>query len=260
MATTTQLQLDGSRGKLAVRRWENPDATFVAVLVHGIGEHSGRYGHVAQAFLDAGAEVYAGDHLGHGALRGRARARSTTWRTWSPTSTAWSRPRAASMPGCPSCCSGIRSAASSARATARRTATSSRRSCSRRRSSAATPTCSGMVDLPEIPDIPIDPEWLSRDPEVGQRLRRGRADLARAVQARDAAGDHRVDRAGRGERRPRRPADAVDPRRGGLPRAARPGAPGDRAHPRHRCSRSASTRAPGTRCSTRPTRTRSSAT
>ncbi len=31
------------------------------------------------------------------------------------------------------------------------------------------PGISALVDLPELPDVPIDPSWLSRDPEVGRR-------------------------------------------------------------------------------------------
>ncbi|MGH2930968.1 MAG: alpha/beta fold hydrolase, partial [Solirubrobacteraceae bacterium] len=42
----------------------SPDA--VIVLVHGAGEHSGRYEHVAAALTGAGAAVYAPDHRGHG--------------------------------------------------------------------------------------------------------------------------------------------------------------------------------------------------
>lgn len=38
----------------------------VVVIVHGLGEHSGRYAHVAQALVDADCAVYAMDHRGHG--------------------------------------------------------------------------------------------------------------------------------------------------------------------------------------------------
>lgn len=38
----------------------------VVVLVHGLGEHSGRYGHVADTLVGAGCAVYAMDHRGHG--------------------------------------------------------------------------------------------------------------------------------------------------------------------------------------------------
>jgi acylglycerol lipase len=38
----------------------------VLVIVHGAGEHSGRYGHVAQRLVGEGFAVYALDHRGHG--------------------------------------------------------------------------------------------------------------------------------------------------------------------------------------------------
>ena len=43
---------------------ENPRA--IVQLQHGIGEHAGRYGHVAAAFNAAGFTVYAMDGRGHG--------------------------------------------------------------------------------------------------------------------------------------------------------------------------------------------------
>lgn len=41
------------------------------LLVHGLGEHSGRYGHVAEALVRAGHTVHALDHRGHGRSGGR---------------------------------------------------------------------------------------------------------------------------------------------------------------------------------------------
>ncbi len=38
----------------------------VIQLVHGLGDHAGRYNHVAQAFVSAGFTVYAMDGRGHG--------------------------------------------------------------------------------------------------------------------------------------------------------------------------------------------------
>ncbi|GAA4183070.1 alpha/beta hydrolase [Gryllotalpicola kribbensis] len=38
----------------------------VVQLAHGIGEHAGRYAHVARALNDAGYAVFADDHRGHG--------------------------------------------------------------------------------------------------------------------------------------------------------------------------------------------------
>ncbi|MEN8255117.1 MAG: lysophospholipase [Verrucomicrobiota bacterium] len=58
--------------KLQGRDWE-PDAGTKAVvcLVHGLGEHCGRYGHVAEAFNHAGYALVAFDQRGHGRSEGR---------------------------------------------------------------------------------------------------------------------------------------------------------------------------------------------
>lgn len=43
----------------------------VVLLVHGLGEHSGRYDHVARTLVDAGYAVHALDHRGHGKSSGK---------------------------------------------------------------------------------------------------------------------------------------------------------------------------------------------
>lgn len=48
---------------------ENPRGTVV--LVHGLGEHSGRYGHVIDVIHAAGLSVIAYDHRGHGRSPGK---------------------------------------------------------------------------------------------------------------------------------------------------------------------------------------------
>ncbi|XVS65063.1 alpha/beta fold hydrolase [Actinosynnema sp. CA-299493] len=60
----------GHAGELAVRTWPNLDADWLAVLVHGYGEHGGRYAHVAEALVRAGALVVAADLVGHGRSEG----------------------------------------------------------------------------------------------------------------------------------------------------------------------------------------------
>ncbi len=42
----------------------------VVILVHGLGEHSGRYQHVAERLVSAGYAVHALDHRGHGKSEG----------------------------------------------------------------------------------------------------------------------------------------------------------------------------------------------
>ncbi|MFI9010480.1 alpha/beta fold hydrolase [Actinosynnema sp. NPDC053489] len=60
----------GHAGELAVRTWPNLDAAWLAVIVHGFGEHGGRYAHVADALVRAGALVVAADQVGHGRSEG----------------------------------------------------------------------------------------------------------------------------------------------------------------------------------------------
>lgn len=59
-------ELPGHGGPLALRVWSAAEPSWVALLAHGHNEHSGRYAWVAQKLTDAGASVYAPDHIGHG--------------------------------------------------------------------------------------------------------------------------------------------------------------------------------------------------
>lgn len=56
------------------RRWapeEDNDVQAVVVLIHGKGEHSGRYRHLAENFTADGYAVLAFDQLGHGLTEGK---------------------------------------------------------------------------------------------------------------------------------------------------------------------------------------------
>lgn len=58
-----------------------PDDTpkAVVIIVHGLGEHIGRYQHVAEALVSAGYAIYGLDHRGHGKSDGkRVRVTSNT--------------------------------------------------------------------------------------------------------------------------------------------------------------------------------------
>ena len=48
------------------RRWQASEPWCAALLVHGIGEHSGRYEHVGQLLSEAGVDVLACDNRGFG--------------------------------------------------------------------------------------------------------------------------------------------------------------------------------------------------
>jgi alpha-beta hydrolase superfamily lysophospholipase len=55
---------------LRLRRWPLPHAERSVLLVHGLGEHSGRYTHVAAWFRARGFDVLAYDQRGHGLTPG----------------------------------------------------------------------------------------------------------------------------------------------------------------------------------------------
>lgn len=56
---------------LHLRMWEPPGAARgTVVLVHGLGEHAGRYQHVAEALTAEGWRVSGHDHRGHGRSEG----------------------------------------------------------------------------------------------------------------------------------------------------------------------------------------------
>lgn len=48
------------------REWPAANPKAIVQLLHGVGEHSGRYEHVAKRLNRAGYSVYADDHRGHG--------------------------------------------------------------------------------------------------------------------------------------------------------------------------------------------------
>jgi alpha-beta hydrolase superfamily lysophospholipase len=62
--------MTGHAGALHVRRWERSEPDRLVILVHGYGEHIGRYDHVAAALGEAGAVVWGHDHAGHGRSEG----------------------------------------------------------------------------------------------------------------------------------------------------------------------------------------------
>ncbi|TQN31507.1 alpha-beta hydrolase superfamily lysophospholipase [Haloactinospora alba] len=75
MITTREWHLPGGPNgseRLFARAWATGgvEPSWLAVLVHGYGEHSGRYEHVAQHLCANDAAVYSLDHRGHGRSSG----------------------------------------------------------------------------------------------------------------------------------------------------------------------------------------------
>ncbi len=66
MAEAREHVLTGTHGRITVREWHGAPPRWVALLVHGYGEHIGRYEEVADVLVAEGAAVYGPDHAGHG--------------------------------------------------------------------------------------------------------------------------------------------------------------------------------------------------
>lgn len=62
--------IKGGQGDIAVHDWNHDRPRFLALLVHGYGEHLGRYQYVARTLEAQGARVFGPDHLGHGLSQG----------------------------------------------------------------------------------------------------------------------------------------------------------------------------------------------
>jgi alpha-beta hydrolase superfamily lysophospholipase len=70
MADSREHVLPGTRGAISVREWPNARPRYVVLVVHGYGEHVGRYEELAGVLVGHGAAVFGPDHVGHGRSAG----------------------------------------------------------------------------------------------------------------------------------------------------------------------------------------------
>ncbi len=154
-------------GALHIRTWDREDPKRIAVLVHGYGEHIGRYEHVAAALGDCGSVVWGHDHVGHGHSEGE-RVLVTDFELLVDDLHGVVTAARGANPGLPV----VMVAHSMGGMIATRYA-------QRHSDQLAGLVISGpilgepallaqLIALDEIPDIPIDPAVLSRDESVGQ--------------------------------------------------------------------------------------------
>lgn len=57
---------EGKVNSTYVREWISEDNKANIVVIHGVGEHSGRYTETAQKLFELGFNIYTGDLVGHG--------------------------------------------------------------------------------------------------------------------------------------------------------------------------------------------------
>ncbi|MEU6252717.1 lysophospholipase [Streptomyces sp. NPDC047043] len=70
MADAREHVLTGTRGTITAREWPHERPRYVALVVHGYGEHIGRYEELADVLVGHGAAVFGPDHTGHGRSAG----------------------------------------------------------------------------------------------------------------------------------------------------------------------------------------------
>ncbi|HEX2085734.1 MAG TPA: alpha/beta hydrolase [Solirubrobacteraceae bacterium] len=167
MSTANQTELAGARGRLVVHEWHNPAAELVLVIAHGYGEHAGRYEHVAARFVAEGAAVYANDHLGHGRSEGE-RALVEDGEDFSSDLHLVVRRAREEHPGLPLVLLGHSMGGLIATRYVQRHPGEVDVLVLSGPAIGGAPELEMLLTLDPIPEVPIDPAVLSRDPEVGR--------------------------------------------------------------------------------------------
>ena len=157
----------GSEGAVSVCFWDNPRARCVVVIAHGYGEHIGRYEHVAQRLVAAGASVWGPDHLGHGRSDGERTLVTDFERVVDDLHLVVGLARTA-RPGLPIVLIGHSMGGMIATRYAQRFGRELVGLVLSGPAIGHRPIVEQLLALPEIPNTPIDPTVLSRDPAVGE--------------------------------------------------------------------------------------------
>jgi alpha-beta hydrolase superfamily lysophospholipase len=164
---TNQFDLDGTRGRIRVWVWSNPDPSYVALIAHGYGEHARRYGHLAERLVADGAVVYAPDHRGHGESEGERALVDDLDRGVDDLHLVAER-AAAEHPGLETVLIGHSMGGLIAARYGQRFGDQLAALVLSGPAVGGNPDLEALLALDPIPELPIDPEVLSRDPEVGR--------------------------------------------------------------------------------------------
>jgi alpha-beta hydrolase superfamily lysophospholipase len=159
--------IDGTRGTLFVRRWDAENPQRIVVLVHGIGEHSGRYDYVAARLAASASTVFAADHYGHG--------RSDGERGLVPSIEALVDDlelvvgvASSQFPDLPLALLGHSLGGMVVTRALQRGGVGVAAAVLTGPPIGGNPAFEGVLAMDPLPDVPIDPAVLSRDPKVGE--------------------------------------------------------------------------------------------
>jgi alpha-beta hydrolase superfamily lysophospholipase len=164
----TESAIDGRNGRIVVHEWAADEPTRVVVIAHGYGEHAARYAHVADALVAGGAAVYAPDHFAHGLSDGPRALYDDLHDLVADLDQVVDRARAA-HPGLPVALIG-HSMGGIIAARYAQTAGAGKLDALVLSGPAigGNPAFEQLLGMDPIPEIPIDPAGLSRDPAVGE--------------------------------------------------------------------------------------------
>ncbi len=169
MTTATEWTFEGANAPIVAKAWPTPSdgASFVAVLVHGYGEHIGRYEHVAASLASIGGAVYGLDHLGHGKSGGERVLISNFDDVVEDVHTVVLAARAA-HPGLPTVLIGHSMGGMIGARYAQVHGDVLDAVVLSGAAIGSFELIAMLLSLDELPDIPLDPQVLSRDQAVGE--------------------------------------------------------------------------------------------
>lgn len=167
MLEPTEREIACESGPLLTRMWESDDSGWIALIVHGYGEHSGRYQWLAEELVSKGAAVCAPDLIGHGRSPGDRAMFSNASSVVADLETI-RQTMVAEHPDLPVVLFGHSLGGMFA---VRYAQTHQQHLAALVLSSPVLGTWHtlDLLECDQIPDVPIDPTTLSRDPEVGRR-------------------------------------------------------------------------------------------
>ncbi len=163
----TDWDLQGTRGRIAVREWSAAAPRVLVLLAHGYGEHVGRYDHVARALVEHGAVVVGPDHLGHGRSEGERVLIEDVDDLVSDLHGVATRAREL-HPGLPVALIGHSMGGIVATLYAQRHGSELAALVLSGPVIGGNPGFEALLGMDPLPEVPVDPSILSRDPSVGE--------------------------------------------------------------------------------------------
>ena len=167
MSTVKPIELNGGRGRIVVHRWSAPAPRFIALVAHGYGEHAGRYKHVAERLVAEGADVYAPDFQGHGRSAGDRARFDNVDDLAGELATVYEAARSA-HPGKPVVLIGHSLGGLIATRFVQRNKPDLTALVLSGPVVGGNPQVEALLGMDPMPEVPIDPAILSRDPAVGE--------------------------------------------------------------------------------------------